>query len=156
MFRFIGAQCVLLIVLSTGQGFATEYSELRHSDLIDQCLDAIERDDRVAVETMAEELLGRSGFNLGPESQDRGSSCLQSAYGLDFEFGGRRFYSQELLGAQAHMAERAASVLENQQEEFAKAIVEACFLELEIDRFRALTTPACAEVFKTLGLPGSQ
>jgi hypothetical protein len=74
-------------------------AELKVSDLVRACFEAIEREEDA--EVYAVELAQRSGFNLGSENQEKGKLCLETMFGAEFDFDGGRFFSQEIETALA-------------------------------------------------------
>ena len=144
-----------------------------HAELVASCLEAIE-DGRDASQ-LAAELFSRERFHLGEENAAKGKQCLEAVYGDTFVFTGRRFVSperdarakkaaRELREANEKRANdletaRRARAYELEKQRSAKEaayvaeVAEACEEELTKDRFRALTTPICGEIFKIRGLP---
>jgi hypothetical protein len=119
-------------------------SELRVSDLVNTCVTAL--DGGGDAKPYAEELLSREGFNLGPDNRAKGERCLEEVYNVDFVLEGGKFSSPELAAIrQAEQAER--------ERRYDLEVVNVCFEEYHIDRFRALTTPVCGSIFKSIGLP---
>lgn len=126
-------------------------ADLSHSELINMCVETLDKGEDA--EIYAEELAQRSRFHLGAENNAKGKRCLEETYQAEFEFEGGRYHSPELAAA----LERRAQLLKEKQQlrlrAYTEALAEACIREFDIDRFRALTTPACGAIFKTIGLP---
>lgn len=144
-----------------------------HAELVERCIDAV--DEEKDASQFAVELYSRERFHLGEENAAKGKRCLESVYGDSFVFTGRRFVSperdarakrvaRELREANEKRANdleaaRRARVYELKKQQSAKEsayvaeVAKVCEEELARDRFRALTTPICGEIFKIRGLP---
>lgn len=123
-------------------------------DLISICADtsmALEtRQDAGAALTHIDPL------RISADQAEDAISCLHDIFGADFVYNGFAVYSPE-LDAEAASEKRSQMELEAasqkaRREELSAAIKKSCFSELTDDRFRALTTPACQEVFLEFGL----
>lgn len=140
----------------------SDVKSLSHQELIQACLNALSAND--PAERYAEELVGRSGFNLRVGNQLKGENCLKRVYGVPFEFKNNRFASPVLLEQMMLEEEerrkqravrkmRAQALRREREENYLTAVIQICIEEYSRDRFRALTTPICGEVFKVQGLP---
>ncbi|MEP3686692.1 MAG: hypothetical protein ABJN05_06310, partial [Sulfitobacter dubius] len=85
-------------------------------------------------------------------------------YGANFVFAGWRYVSPELEArakrealeqrkAKQRRADELARAVRAKETAYVAAVAEACEREYKKDRFRALTTPICGEIFKVRGLP---
>lgn len=82
-----------------------------------------------------------------------GLRCLEHVYDASFEFSSGRFASPELDAMRQRRLETEAAEQEDRERQYQAAVIAACRDEYAQDRFRALTTPICADVFRELGLP---
>lgn len=130
-----------------------DLSALSHSELVSNCVDVLDAGGDAT--DQAAELLSRSGFNLGEENTRKGQKCLGATYGAAFEFVGGRFVSPELQALALEDAEAKREAARQRELRYVEAVAEVCVEEYAADRFRALTTPICGEVFKAQGLPSS-
>ncbi|MGR3813386.1 MAG: hypothetical protein ACU0AU_04790 [Cognatishimia activa] len=134
------------------------YDDLRLGDLIDRCLVALEGNGNAV--PFAEELRTRRNFNLGPTNQQRGLQCLETVYSERFSYEDRRFVSktqvlalQKMVEDQKAREDALALRRSLRRQAVLQALVEVCFEEYSRDRFRALTSQQCQEVFFETGLP---
>ena len=145
--------CITLTAFTLGSPSLaqTSPSDLTVSELVNACAAAL--NEGVGAEVFAIELVQRNQFNLGPENRANGKKCLETVFEAEFFFEGGRYNSPELIAADA----RRQLELELEQAErerlYNLAVVDACNTEYQLDRFRALTTPVCGLVFKSVGLP---
>ncbi|WP_353329197.1 hypothetical protein [Phaeobacter sp. NW0010-22] len=139
------------VLATSGLAQDLNISQLRHGDLIRDCVR--ELDEGKDGKRHASELLSRSQFHLGQENQTKGALCLSSVYGSKFEFIGNRFVSAEMDAKRKNSAAEIARKKASRRRDYLLALIEVCNQEYGQDRFRALTTPACGEIFSQNGLP---
>jgi hypothetical protein len=143
----IAALCVCVIA-SFAQG---QTSDLPVSDLVQACVTAL--DQGADAETYAVDLSQREGFNLGVDNRNRGLRCLKAVFEYDFIFAGGKYSSPQMeMEVALQEAEMALQQAERDRL-YGLAVTQACLTEYQTDRFRALTTPVCGAVFKSVGLP---
>ncbi|MEO9631976.1 MAG: hypothetical protein ABJG14_16225 [Sulfitobacter sp.] len=128
-----------------------DLSTLSHSELVNNCVQVL--DEGQDASGHAAELLARDGFHLGEENRAKGKRCLEESYGTEFVFKGGRYVSPEREANAAKALEEARKAMRRREIAYIGAVAEACIEEYTTDRFRALTTPACREVFIAGGLP---
>jgi hypothetical protein len=127
---------------------------MKLNDLISSCLVELEREG--SPEPFAGELLGRSGFALGEVNRARGAQCLTEVYGNKYEFKNGRFISPEAIREKENMLAAVALEKAANEAEYQEALISVCNDEFQKNKFRALTTPSCAQVFKERGLPDAR
>tara|TARA_R110002012_G_scaffold242977_3_gene417495 strand:- start:222 stop:704 length:483 start_codon:yes stop_codon:yes gene_type:complete len=152
----------LLIFMSAPLFAKDELKNIPHAELVANCIEVI--DDGGDASLFAAELLSRERFHLGTENAAKGAQCLETVYGAPFVFAGWRFVSpelearakkeaQELRTAEQQKSSELAREVRAKEVAYVAAVAEACEREYTKDRFRALTTPICGEIFRVRGLP---
>lgn len=150
---------VFFVFLLGSSSIAEEsYDDLRLGELIDRCLVALGGNGDAV--PFADELRARRNFNLGSANQQKGLQCLETVYSEQFSYEDRRFVSKTQVLALQKMVkdqkarEDALALRRNlRRQAVLQALVEVCFEEYSRDRFRALTSQQCQEVFFETGLP---
>jgi hypothetical protein len=145
--------CATLAVLTlTNPSFAqVSPSDLSVSDLANACIVAL--DEGSDAEVYAVELAQRERFNLGSENRAKGELCLETVFETDFVFEAGSYISYELIAADEQRLLELEIEAAERELLYNLAVTETGMMEYQIDRFRALTTPICGLVFKTVGLP---
>ncbi|MDO6480969.1 hypothetical protein [Shimia thalassica] len=151
--RTITITTFALILFSAPSVAEATIADLSHSELVNGCHDALEsqEDDR-AIE-LAAELLERREFRHDGDTHKRGIKCLEIVYDDPFLFLGRGYSP---IGTDQVFPTLKLRRMQERHEAFEQAVIEACILEYDVDKFRALTTPVCGVVFKAIGLPDGQ
>lgn len=105
----------------------------------------------------ASELTFRDKLKLEGQQVEIALTCLHSVFGVAFTYNGFSVFSPDLDAAAAakrkEEAAKRAQAAVSREEAYLSALSQACYDELEVDRFRALTTSICAQVFVRDGLP---
>jgi len=128
-----------------------DLSERNMSSLVNGCVEAIDRGEDASA--YGSEVYSREGFRLGAESSAKGVRCLETVFGGKFEYKNNRFINPVEVEAARASAEETQRLKSMKQKMYLDAVIDACISEYKTDRFRALTTPMCGDVFKELGLP---
>lgn len=105
----------------------------------------------------ASELTFRDRIKLEGEHLEIALNCLQSQFGTAFTYNGFSLFSPDFdaAAADANRRERESNerLAEAREAAFSSELTRICYAELESDRFRAMTTNACARIFIRDGLP---
>lgn len=105
----------------------------------------------------ASELTFRDNIKLDEDQLSVALSCLQTEFGTAFTYNGFALFSPDFdtAAADANRLERESEeqLLETRADAFSQELARVCFAELEKDRFRAMTTNACAQIFIRDGFP---
>jgi hypothetical protein len=150
-------------------------SKMLPYDLLISCKEALAAGNDA--KPIVDEILRRDKMPLAATNVYEVLTCMQGVTGRTYRYDNQKFRdaSREIEEEEAsRLAETkrrsdekqraAAARVEKEVKEAAKrareqeylsAVVDTCNEEYFDDRFRALTTPICGEVFKSLGLPAN-
>lgn len=105
----------------------------------------------------ASELTFRDPIKLDDPQLKIALSCLQTEFGAEFTYNGFSLFSPALdaAAAEENRSLRAANQMltDTRKEVFFRELSLVCYAELKVDRFRAMTSEACARIFINEGLP---
>jgi hypothetical protein len=140
----------------------SDLSTLTPNDLVTECKDALASGKET--KAIVDEMLRRDEIPLGPTITYDALNCLKASTGKAYYYEDRQFkdaapkIAREKLEKEARDGLAAKEALEKslaaeRTQAYLTAVVNTCEEEYHQDRFRALTTPICGEVFKARGLP---
>lgn len=147
----------------------TELSAAIPNDLAKGCKEALENGQNAR--PFVNELLRRVEVPLGSTWGLEALLCINEVTGRKHRYVDRQFIDDDIIKEreqvakdreqqQRDAAQRARALqieresqAEKREQAYIFAVVQACQQEYDKDRFRALTTPICGEVFKARGLP---
>lgn len=140
----------------------SDLSAATPNELAKGCTEALENGQ--SAKPFVEELLNRADVPLGSTWGFEAVLCINKVTGEKYFYENRQFVTdsilKELEQKERDAAQRAKSLqiereaqAEQRELAYIGAVVQACLKEYKDDRFRALTTPLCGEVFKAQGLP---
>ncbi len=132
---------------------AQDLTSMATVELIDKC--TLEISSGFPVSNIAFALTLREVSTLTDAQRTAALACLKSAYGDDYIHEGSTFTRLDTSAQAAEIAEkkaRQAADAAKREEAYRSALAEACIAELAIDRFRALTTPACRDTLISHGV----
>ncbi len=148
--------CLLVaIALLASSAKASPLPDMSVDQLLELC------SDPASQETMksdaASELTFRDNVKIEGAQLDVALSCLESEFGTAFTYNGFSLFSPEFDTAAAEKNQASTESAERRAkaraEAFSNELARICYAELERDRFRAMTTNACARIFVRDGLP---
>ncbi len=155
--RILRAAALAFVTLSLPVSSQTDLSNAIPNDLANGCKEAVANGQNAR--SFVEEMLSRTDIPLGATAAYDATQCIRTVTGEKYRYENGRFLHSSVPTAQEQQAREAAikrqreKEAEQREQAYIAAVVQICLDEYNRDRFNALTTPICGEIFKARGLP---